>query len=122
MWSVTVKAYDTWLMKLNQEHMTVSLAGVGKLRMVSRYLLHGHTLSGVISNPVNSAVSGPNTNLSGCRMMPWHPQRSNQSTAWVKLSLRLSDQSRVSSMHLILLGTWKTISQNLLKKPSPDAM
>ena len=75
-------------MSLNQEHMSVRLAGVGKLQMASRYFLHGHTLSGVILNHSNSAVSAPSTSLSGLRMMPWCPQRSNQSTAWVKLSLR----------------------------------
>ena len=68
-----------------------------------------------------SSVSSKH-NLSRLRMMLWRPQRSNQSTAWVKLSLRLSDQSRVLSTHLVLLGTWETISSNLLEKPSPDAM
>ena len=121
-WSVIVYAYDTWLMSPNQKHMSVRLACVGKLWMASRYFLHGCTLFGVISNPVNSAVSAPSTNLSGLRMMPWCPQRSNQSNAWVKLSLRLSDQSRVSLMHLVLLGTWEMISSNLLEKPPPDAM
>ena len=102
--------------------MSVRLTGVEKLWMASRYFLHGHTLSGMISNPANSAVSALSTNLSGLRMMPWCLQRSIQLTAWVKLSLRLSDQSRVSLMHLVLLGTWKAISSNLVKKPSPDAM
>ena len=120
--SVIAKTYDAWLMSPNKECMSIRLAGVGKLRMASRYFLHGCTLSGVISNPANSAVSAPSTNLSGLRIMPWHLQRSNQSTPWVKLSLRLSDQSRVSSTHLVLLGTCETISSNLLKKPSPDAM
>ena len=120
--SVIAKTYDAWLMSPNQERMSIRLAGVGKLRMALRYFLHGRTLSGVISNPANSAVSAPSTNLSGLRMMPWRLQRSNQSISWVKLSLRLSDQIRVSLMHLVLLGTWETISSNLLKKPSPDAM
>ena len=103
-------------MSPNQEHMSVRLAYVGKLWMASKYFLHGCTLFGVISNPVNSAVSAPSTNLSRLRMMPWRPQWSNQSNAWVKLSLRLSDQSRVSSlMHLVLLGTWGMISSNLLE-------
>ena len=119
--SVTVKAYDTWLIRPNQECMSVRLAGVRKLQMALRHLLHGRTLSGVISNPANSAGSAPNTNLSGWRMMPWRLQRSNQSTAWVKLSLRLSDQSRVLSTHLVLLGTWETMSSNLLEKASPGA-
>ena len=87
MWSVIAKVCDTLLMSPNQERMSVRLAGVGKLRMMLRYFLHRRTLSGVISNPANSAVSAPSTNLSGLRMMPWCPQRSNQSTAWVKLSL-----------------------------------
>ena len=102
--------------------MSVRLAGVGKLRMASRNFRHGNTLSGVISNPANSTVSAPSTNLSRLRMMPWRLQRSSQSTAWMKRSLRLSDQSRVSSTHLVLFGTWETISSNLLEKPSPDAM
>ena len=112
--SVIANAYDTRLMSPNQECMSVRLAGVGKLWMALRYFLHGHTLSGVISNPENSAVSALSTNLSGFKMMPWSPQRSNQLTAWVKLSLRLSDQSRVLSTHLVLLGTWEKISSNLI--------
>ena len=95
MQSVIALAYDTWLMNPNQERMSVRLAGVGKLRMASRNFRHGHTLSGVISNPANSIVSVPSTNLSRLRMMPWHLQRSSQSTVWMKLSLRLSDQRRV---------------------------
>ena len=38
---------------------------------------------------MNSEVSALSTNLSGLRMMPYRLQRSNQLTAWVKLSLRL---------------------------------
>ena len=102
--------------------MSVRLAGVGKLQMALRNFQHGCTLSGVISNPANSTVSAPSTNLSRLRMMPWCPQRSSQPTAWVKLSLRLSDQSSVLSMHFVLFGRWETISSNLLEKPSPDAM
>lgn len=43
-------------MSPNQEHVSVMLSGVGKLRMASRYFLHGRMLSGVISNPANSMV------------------------------------------------------------------
>ena len=76
-------------MSPNQERMPVRLTGVGKLQMALRYFLHERTLSGVISNPMNSEVSALSTNLSGLRMMPYRLQRSNQLTAWVKLSLRL---------------------------------
>ena len=48
-------------MSPNQERMSVRLAGVGKLRMALRNFRHGHTLSGVISNPANSAVSALST-------------------------------------------------------------
>ena len=109
-------------MSPNQERMSVRLTGVGKLRMALRNFRHGCTLSGVISNPANSTVSAPSTNLSGLKMMPWRPQRSSLSTAWVKLSLRLSDQSRVSSTHLVLFSTWEAVSSNLIEKPFPDAM
>ena len=81
MQSVTGKAYDTWLMKPNQECMSIRLDGVGKLQMALRYFLHERTLSGVISCPTISAVSALNTNLSEWRMMPWRAQRSNQLTA-----------------------------------------
>ena len=91
------------------------LPGVGKLRMASRYFLHGHTLLGVISNPANSTVSAPKINLSGLSMIPLCPQRSSQSTAWKKLWSRLSAQRRVSSMNLVLFGTWDTISSNRLE-------
>ena len=89
--------------------------GVGKSRIASRYFLHSHTLVEVISKPANSTVSAPNTNLSGLRMKPLWPQRSSHSTAWKKLSVRLLAQRSVSSMHLVLLGMWKTISSNLLE-------
>ena len=68
--------------------------GVGKLRIASRYFLQGQTLVEVISKPVNSTVSAPNTNLSGLRMMPLWPQLSSHSTAWKKLLVRLSAQRK----------------------------
>ena len=102
--SVVAKAYDTWFMSPNQEHTSVMFVGVGKLRIASRYFLQGQTLVEVISKPVNSTVSAPNTNLSGLRMMPLWPQLSSHSTAWKKLLVRLSAQRSVSSMHLVLLG------------------
>ena len=79
--SAVAKAYEIWLTRPNQERMSVMLAGVGKLRMASRYFLQGRTLLGVISKPVNSTVSAPKTNLSGLRVIPWWPQRSSQVTA-----------------------------------------
>ena len=72
-------------MSPNHERTSVMLAGVGKSLMALRYFLQGRTLLGVISNPANSTVSAPNTNLSGLRMIPFCPQRSSQSTAWKKL-------------------------------------
>ena len=113
--SVAAKAYDTWFMSLNQERTSVMFVGVGKLRIASRYFLHGRTLLEVISKPANSTVSAPNTNLSGLRMMPLWPQMSSHSTAWKKLSGRLSAQRSVPSMHLALLRMWETISSNLLE-------
>ena len=38
--SVAAKAYDTWLIRPNQERMSVMLLGVGKWRIASRYFLH----------------------------------------------------------------------------------
>ena len=104
MCSVAAKAYDTWFMSPNQEHQSVVFAGVGKSRFVSRHFLHSRTLMEVISKPVNSKVSAPNTNLSGLRMMPLWPQMLSHSTTWKKLSVRLSAQRSVLSMHLVLLG------------------
>ena len=113
--SSAAKAYETWLMSPNQERTSVLLAGFGKSRIASRYFLHGRTLLVVISNPANSTVSAPNSNLSGLSIIPLCPQRSNQSTAWKKLLLRSSAQRRVSLMHFVLSGTWETISSNLLE-------
>ena len=79
--SAVAKAYEIWLTRPNQEWMSVVLAGVGKLRMASRYFLQGRTLWGVISKPVNLTVSAPKTNLSGLRVIPWWPQRPSQATA-----------------------------------------
>ena len=79
--SAVAKAYEMWLTRPNQERMSVVLAGVGKLRMASRYFLQGRTLWGVISKPVNSTVSAPKLNLSGLRVIPWWPQRTSQATA-----------------------------------------
>jgi hypothetical protein len=66
----------------------------------------------VISNPANSTVSVPNVNLSGFRVIPLRLQMSSQLTAWKKLVVRLSAQSSVSSMHLVLSGMSATISSN----------
>ena len=76
-----MKAYDTWFRSPNQERTLVTFVGVGKLRIASRYFLQGQTLVEAISKPTNSAVSAPNTNLSGLRMMPLWPQMSSHSTA-----------------------------------------
>ena len=70
MHSVTEKAYETWLIRPNQEHKSLMMVGVGKSWIMSRYFLHDCTLLGVILNPANLTVSSPNTNLSGLRMMP----------------------------------------------------
>ena len=113
--SVAANAYDTWLMRPNQERMSVMLLGVGKWRIALRYFWHGFTLSLVISNPANSTVSAAKTNLSGLRVMPCRPQRSSQLTACLKLALISSAHNKVSSIHLVLLGTWETISSNLLE-------
>ena len=102
--SVAAKAYDTWFTSPNQERTSVMLVGVGKSHITSRYFLQGQTLVEVISKPANSTVSAPNTNLSGLRMMPLWPQMLSHSTALKKLSVRLSAQRSVSSMHLVLLG------------------
>ena len=102
MLSVAVKMYDTWFMSPNKKPTSVMFVGVGKSRFASRYFLHGRTLVRVISKPANSTVSEPNTNLLGLRMLPLWPQMSSHSTAWKKLSVRLSAQRSVSSMHLIL--------------------
>ena len=113
--SAVAKAYETWLTRPNQERMSVVLAGVGKWLIASWYFLQGRTLVSVISKPVNSTVSAPKTNLSGLRVISWCPQRSGQVTAGKKLSVRLSAQSRVSSMHLVLFGMWETSSSNRLE-------
>ena len=107
MYCVAEKAYDTWFMGLtpHQERTSVIFLGVGKSRIASRYFLHGRTLEEVIPKPANSTVAAPNTNLSGFRMIPSWPQMSSHSTAWKKLSVRLSAQKSVSSVHLVLLGT-----------------
>ena len=78
--------------------------GVGKSCIASGYFLHGRTLVRVISKPANSTVSEPNTNLLGLRMLPLWPQMLSHSTAWKKLSVRLSAQRRMSFMQLVLLG------------------
>ena len=83
------------------------LAGVGKLPMALRYFLHGHTLLGVISNPANSTVSVPTTNLSGLSIIPL---------------VEVICPKRVSLMHLVLSQSWETISTNHLEYPSPEAM
>ena len=76
----------------NQERMSVTLVGRGKLRMAARYFWHGRTWLGVIAKPANSTVSCPNTNFLGFRIMPLCPQVSSQSTAWKKLPSMLSAQ------------------------------
>ena len=115
MHSVAAKAYNTWFMSPNQEHTSVMFVGVGKLRIASRYFLHGRIWVEVISKPANSTVSAPNTKLSGLRMMPLWPQMSSHLTAWKKLSVGLLAQRSVSSMHLVLLGMLETISSNFLE-------
>ena len=78
--SLTIKDLD-----LDHDRTSVMLVGVGKSWIASRYLLHGRTVSIVISNPANSNASAPNTNFSGFRVMPLCPQRSRQCTARKKL-------------------------------------
>ena len=112
--SVAAKAYEAWLISPNHKRTSAMLAGVGKLQIASRYFLHGHTLLGVISNPANSTVTAPNTNLSGLNIILLCPQRTSQLTTWKKLLLRSSAQRRVSSIHFVLLGTWETILLNCL--------
>ena len=80
--SVAAKAYETWLISPNQERMSVTLVGLGKWRMASRYFWHGRTWLFVISKPANSTLSSPNTNFSGLRVIPFCPQMSSQLTAW----------------------------------------
>ena len=104
MGSVAAKAYDTWFMSPNQEHTPVMSVGVGRSRVASKYFLHGWTLMEVILKLANSAVSASNTNLLGLRMIPLWPQMLSHSTAWKKLSVRLSAQRSMSSMHLVLFG------------------
>ena len=41
---VAAKAYETWLMRPNQDHTSVTVVGVGKSWMASRYFLRGRTL------------------------------------------------------------------------------
>ena len=47
--SVAAKAYDTWFMSPNQERTLVTIVGVGKSRIASRYFVHGRTWVEVIS-------------------------------------------------------------------------
>ena len=102
--SAEAKAYDTWFMRPNQDRMSVMFWGAGKSRIASRYFVHGLTLLRVISKPANSTMSWPNTNFPGWSVMPFLPQTSSHSTAWWKLCSKLSAQSSVSSMHLVLSG------------------
>ena len=78
--------------------------------MALRNFLQGRTESDVISKPANSTVSWANMNLSGFSVMPFLPHRSSYWTALKKLSLMVSDQSKTSSMHLVLLGISETNS------------
>ena len=59
------------------------------------YLLHGRTVSLVISKPANSTSSLANLNFSGLRVIPCLPQMSNQLDAWKKLSSMVSDHESV---------------------------
>ena len=120
--SALLNAYDTWLTKPNQDRMSVRLCGVGKSAIALMYLLHGRTVSLVISKPANSTSSWAKRNFSGLRVTLCLPQVSSQFAARKKLSSIVSDQSRVSSTHLVLLGMEDVISSYLLVYPSPEAM
>ena len=112
---VTAKTYKTWLISPNHEWTSMMLAAVGKMWIALKYFLHGRTLLGVISNPANLTGSAPNTNMSGLRIIPLHPQRSSQSTSGKKFLLNSSAQRRVSSVHFVLSGMWETIFVNHLE-------
>ena len=51
--------------KPNQDRMSVRLCGVGKSAIALMYLLHGRTVSLVISKPANSTSSWAKRNFSG---------------------------------------------------------
>ena len=96
-----LNAYDTWFTKPNQDLTSVWLCGVGQSAMALMYLLHGRTVSSVISNPANSTSSWAKQNFSGLRVIPCLPQVSSQCEAWKKLSSIVSDHNRASSTHLV---------------------
>ena len=84
--------------------MSVRPSGVGKSAIALMYLLHGRTVSLVILKPENSTSSWAKRNFSGLRVIPCVLHLSSQFAAWKKLSSIVSDQSRVSSTHLVLFG------------------
>ena len=111
--SAEAKAYDTWFMRPNQDCMSVMFLGAGKSRIASRYFVHGLTLLRVISKPANSTMSWPNMNFPGWSVMPFLPQISSYSTAWLKLCSKLTAQSSVSSMHLVFCSGCPTQSRQI---------
>ena len=93
--------------------MSLMFLAVGNPVLAFRNLRHGLTLFLVISNPAEVTVSYPNWNFSEWRVMPSHPHKSSQSTAWEKLLSKLSDHSSVFSIHLVMSDTLETISSKL---------
>ena len=65
MWSATAQAEATWLTSPNKLRMSVTFLGVGKSFIDCNTFEHGLTDVSDISNPANSTVSLPKTNLSG---------------------------------------------------------
>ena len=93
--------------------MSLMFLAVGNPVLAFRNLRHGLTLFLVISNPTEVTVSYPNWNFSEWRVMPSHPHKSSQSTAWEKLLSKFSDHSSVFSIHLVMSDTLETISSKL---------
>ena len=59
------RRYETWLINPNHDRTSCILRGVGKSSIASKYLLHGFTLSRVMSKPANVTQSSANLNHIG---------------------------------------------------------
>ena len=75
--------------------------GVGNSRIALKYLAHGRTESGVISNPANSTVSSANSNFAEFAIMPLLPRTSSHSTVCQKDFSIDVDHNNASFIHLV---------------------